>query len=91
MSFDQLQIGSIVIFDMGDFPNIGMITDIYMVDGVRKCLIMQPNGRPRERSLDYDYRQKFLRPLLGEWNLAIKSKKWDEWIMAGKPSLRNDV
>lgn len=88
MSYDQLQVGSIVVFDMGTAPNIGMITDIYTEGQERKCLIMHPGGRMRERSLDYDYRDAALRPLLGEYNLAITSKCWDEWIKAGKPSKR---
>lgn len=88
MSYDQLQVGSIVVFDMGEAPNIGMVTDIYIEDGVRKCLIMHPGGRMRTRDIDSDYRNEALRPLLGEYNLAITSKKWNEWIKAGKPSMR---
>lgn len=92
MSLDQITLGTIVIFDMGTFPNIGMVTDIYTVQGIRKIAIMHPSGnRMRERSLDYDYEHQLLAPLLGEYNTCLSCAAWDEWIANGKKPYRGNI
>ena len=81
---DQVEVGSIVVFDMGTFPNIGIITRIFEENGRLLCTIMHPSGRIRERDLEFDYNDCALRPLLGSYNTCIRSDAWDEWFKSHK-------
>ena len=68
--------GDVVVFDFGTIAELGVIKEIYKDGDNISCTIIQPSGRFRIRTLDYDVHMDKLRPIPKDQARYLNTAEW---------------
>lgn len=83
IGIDDYKVGMVVLFDVGTYTHIGVISEIIPCNDHMDCVIIQPSGLPRGRNLTHDAASETIIPLAADdardLNVDSWKQRYEEW------------